>query len=1017
MLVGGLVVLGLVSLPRLAVGLFPKVENPLVTVTTRFPGAAPDTVEREVTKPLEEAINTIDGIKQLNSTSSESLSQIIVRFDLDQDAQTKAQDVREKVARMVAELPRETEAPLIERFDSDSQPILSVLFSGSRSIRSLTELVDKRFKPRLERIAGVGSVTMLGGRKREIRVWIDPLRIAGYELAVDDVLNALQREHVEIPGGRIETANREYTVKTLGKLTRADQFGELIVAERAGRIVRLRDVALVEDGMQEERTLSFLNGQRGVSLLVRRRSGANTVSVAAAVKAQLEKLRDELPPGVDFIVAQDTSRFIQQSIRDVAENLIVGALLATLVVLAFLRNGRSTLIAGLAIPSSLIASFSVFYFFGFTLNNMTLLGLSLSIGMLIDDAIVVVENIFRHMERGETRMQAAGAAASEIGLAVVASTLTICAVFVPIAFMGGPVGRFFREFGLVVACAVLTSNLVALTLAPALGSRFLRVQSRHGPTYQTLETAYRKLDQVYRQLLGWALGHRKSVVAVTMMALIGGCGVGSTIPIGFVTSADRSEINVFLKMPVGTPVNQTVIATATVEALLRQHPEITGVFSTIGGGLRQKVNEANIYVKLTNKRNRSVTQAAIIQDARRVIQESHLPFDEFAVEEIPWIAIAGMRFFQFSYSIRGPEIDQLERYAQGLIQRMEQAGGFVDLTSTHETGRPEISLDIARDRAADLGVPAAQIGKTLSALLAGLEVTGFEEKGERYDVRVQLRPEYRNDPQKLGLLNVRAQNGQLINLMNLVTPRIGAGPVQIHRENRARLITIHGNLSNKALGTAAEQVDGFIDDLAVADGYEIVPVGLTESMNETVQNILLAFVLALITMYMILASQFNSFAHPFTIMLSAPLSFIGAFTALAVFDFELAMMGQIGLLMLMGLVMKNGILLVDYTNKLREKGLALREAVLEAGPIRLRPVLMTTLSTVCGMIPLTFGRGDGAEYRNAIGVLVMGGLLSSMVLTLLVVPVAYTLIDDAQAAILKGIRRLSWLRLRSATYQ
>jgi HAE1 family hydrophobic/amphiphilic exporter-1 len=1006
MLIGALVVLGLVSLPRLDRRLLPEAELAIVTVTTLLPGAAPETIEREVTEPLEEAINTIDGIDSLTSTSSEGFSRILVSFGLDQDPVEKAQDVRDKVAVAVAELPSRAELPVVQRFDADGEPILAVLFAGPRTIRALTEIVEQKVKPRLERIAGVGSVEMVGGRKREIRIWLDPLRLSGYGMAVDDVLAALESEHVEMPGGRIETERREYTVRTQGKLRRAEQFGSLVVAERGEGVIRLHDVALVEDGMEDERTVSRLNGQRGVSLVVRRQSGANIVNVASAVKKELDHLRETLPPGVELTVAQDTSRFIEHSIDEVMNALFWGCLLATAVVLVFLRNGRSTIIAGLAIPSSVVASFAGFYFLGFTLNIMTLMGLSLSIGMLIDDAVVVVENIFRHVEGGEQRREAAHSATREVGTAVIATTLAVCAVFVPIAFMGGVVGKFFREFGLVVVCAVVTSTLVALTLAPMLSSRFLQVPARHGRAYGLLERGFVALERHYRRALAWSLGHRKSVVGVALAATLAGLAIAWTVPVDFAGEVDRSEFNVWLKMPLGSPIHRTVAAVAQLEESLRRHPEVKAVFSTIGGGARQRVNEAEIYVQLRHRSQRDVPQPAIMEDVRRLVRESGLPFVDFAAEEIPTLRVSGMRSFMMHYAVRGPETTELHRLAQLLTARMEEAQGFVDVTSSYELGKPEISLEIARDRAADLGVPAAQIGRSVAALLGGLEVTSFEEKGEHYDVRVQLRPEYRDDPRKLGLLDIRASNGQLINFANLVTPRIQAGPVEIQHEQRARVITVYANLAGKALGDASREMEGFIEKLDVAEGYEIEAVGYSKTMEESLQNVLFAFALAMVATYMILASQFNSFAHPFTIMLSAPLSFIGAFAGLAVAGHYLGVMSQIGFLLLMGLVMKNGILLVDYTNQLRERGMGLVEATLEAGPTRLRPVLMTTISTIFGMLPLALGRGDGAEWRNSMAVIVMGGLVTSMFLTLLVVPVAYTLLDDAQTGVVRLLGRL-----------
>jgi HAE1 family hydrophobic/amphiphilic exporter-1 len=1012
MLIAALVGMGLVAIPRLGVELFPRVEFPMVTVTTVLEGASPETVEREVTQPLEEAVNTIEGIRTLRSASADSISQLFVEFDLEYDVQQKAQDVRDKVSAARGEIPVEAEPPVIDRVDPDSTPILSVMLAGQQSIRSLSELADKKLKPRLERVPGVGSVALVGDRAREVRIWIDPVRLTGYALAVDDVLGALRREHVEMPGGRIETGEREYTVKTKGKLTSVSEIAEMIVAERDGGVIRLRDVATVEDGMAEERTVARLDGVRGVSIQIRRQSGENTVAVADGVKAELERIRADLPDGVRMIVAQDTSRFIQSSVNDVGVDILWGGFLAIVVVLAFLRSGRSTLIAAVAIPSSLLASFGFFYFFGFTLNVMTLMALSLSIGMLVDDAIVVIENIYRHMEAGEDARTAASTATREIGLAVVATTCAICAVFVPIAFMGGMVGQFFREFGLVVVCAVLASLLVALTTTPMLCSRYLRVQHDHGRVWGAFESTWKRVEKGYHHILVWGLDHRAFVIGLLFAAMVGGVLLAKLVPFSFAPAADRSEFNVFLKLPLGATIARTSVATAAVEDALRADPDVRAVFSTIGGGIQKRVNEANLYVQLTPKSDRKRSQDEIMTELRERIGALGLPLKNYAVENIEWFGVAGQRVAEVMYSLRGPSTERLNFFAQGLLERMRASSGYVDLSTSYETGKPEIALELARDRAADLGVPAAQIGTTISALLAGYKAASFEEGGERYDVRVQVLSEYRNDPQKLGLIQVRAPSGALVPLDNLVIPRIASGPVQINREDRSRAITVLANLDGKALGDAAPEIERFARELGVTGEYQLVAAGTAERMKETVAAIGFAFLLALAALYMILASQFNSFVHPFTIMLSAPLSFVGAFAALALLGFQLDMMGQIGFLMLMGLVMKNGILLVDYSNTVRESGASAREAVLKAGSARMRPVVMTTVATVFGMLPVAFGSGDGAEFRAPMGVISIGGMASSTLLTLLVVPVAYTLVDDAQQRAAGWVR---WLRGRSFT--
>jgi HAE1 family hydrophobic/amphiphilic exporter-1 len=849
-------------------------------------------------------------------------------------------------------------------------------------------------------------VARVGDRAREIRIWVDPVRLGGYGLAIDDLLAALAREHVELPGGRLESGAGEWALKTQGKLSSSEQFGRVVVAEREGRTIHLADVTTVEDGMAEQRTVSRLNGQRGVSLQIRRQSGENTVAVAEAVKAELEAIRAGLPAGYQMTTALDSSIFITRAIHDVFVDLAYGAVLAAAVVLLFLRNMRSTGITALAIPSSLVASFFFFYVFGFTLNTMTLMALSLSIGLLIDDAIVVLENAYRHMEEGAEPRLAASRGTDEIGLAVVATTLAICAVFVPIAFMGGVVGRFFRDFGLVATCAVLVSLLVSLTLTPMLCSRFLQVERNPGRVWHALERGYTWLEGRYRRVLVWGLAHRLAVIGIAAASVALGLVAASRVPIEFVIAEDRSEFNVWLKRPLGSSLEQTLAVVEQVEASLREMPAVRTSFATIGSGAKKRVNEALVYVQLVHKSERRESQQELMAAVRERIRAQGLPLADFAVEEIPFINLPGARSAQLMYAFRGPDIDVLQRHAETLVQRMGAAGGYADLYLSYETGKPQIDLDITRERAADLGVPAMQIGRTVAALYAGYKATTFEEGGERYDVRVQVRPEYRDDLAKLELVRVRALSGALVPLRNLVTPRVGSGPVQIDRESRTRSITVYGNLAGKSAGEADEEISALVADLDLDAETHFTPVGPSQRLRETTDAVVFAFLLALIAIYMILASQFDSFVHPFVIMLAAPLSFVGAFLAIWISGLSLDVMGQISFLMLMGIVMKNSILLVDYTNALRERGRSLADAVLEAGPVRLRPVLMTTVSTVFGMLPVAFGRGDGSEWRNPMGIVCIGGLLTSTLLTLLVVPVVYTLAADAQAALGRAVARV-----------
>jgi len=678
-------------------------------------------------------------------------------------------------------------------------------------------------------------------------------------------------------------------------------------------------------------------------------------------------------------------------------------MLASFVVLLFLRNVRSTLIVAITIPAAIISTFSFFYMFGFTLNTMTLMAMSLSIGVLIDDAVVVLENVYRHTEQGEEPMAAASSGTDEIGMAIVATTLANCAVFVPIAFLSGVVGRFFREFGLVAACAVGTSTLVALTLTPMLCSRYMRPDRTEGRSYKILEAGYRRMEARYRVLLAWALRHRPSVLGGALAVSVCGVLVAGAVPVDFLIPEDRSEFNIWLKMPLGSTLEQTQQMSSRVEQAVFEHPEVRVAFATIGSIVKKRVNESLVYIQLTHKSERAQSQQEIMPELRRIIDGLQLPIEDYSVEEIPIINFPGSRSAQIMYSVRGPEISRLQYYAANLVERAREAGGYADLYMSYELGKPELSLEIQRERAADLGVSALAIGRTVSTFFAGIEAATFEEGGERYDVRVQVRPEYRDEIGELGLVHVRSSSGALVPLDNVVLPHIGSGPVQIDREARTRAITIMGNLDGKSAGEADVEFARFARELDISNEYEFEAVGPSKRMRETLSAVGFAFLMALVSIYMILAAQFNSFIHPITIMVAAPLSFVGAFAALLLTGSTLDVFGQIAFLMLMGIVMKNGILLVDYINTLRSRGLGLHEAVLEAGPTRMRPVLMTAFSTIFGLMPLAIGAGDGSEWRSPMGLVAIGGLATSTPLTLLVVPVAYTLLDDAQTTLMRWL--------------
>ena len=1012
MLIASLVVLGLVSLFRLQLDLNPRVDFPFVTVTTILPGSSPETMETEVTDILEEEINTIEGIRTLGSSSTEGLSTIFIEFEIGYDIDVKAQQVREKIAPVRYQLPQDIEEPIVSQLDPDSSPIMSVMLGGPVSLKELSDLAENVVAERLERLPGVGSVSIVGARQREVRIWLDPVRLAGYGIAIDDVRATLLMENAEMAGGRIEGAAREWTVTTSGKVQKVEDFGTLIAAQRAGGPVYLRDVAVIEDGLAEESSIARFNGNRGVSLDVRRRSGANTVAVARAVRAELDTLRAELPAGMEVTLARDMAVFIEDSIEAIFVDMLWGCILVVLVVLLFLRNARSTLIAGLAIPSSIIASFTFFYMAGFTLNMMTLMALALSIGIVIDDAIVVLEVVYRRIERGESAMEAAEKGSEQVILAVMSTTLALCAVFVPIAFLEGSVGQWFYEFGIVMAIAVLVSTLFALTLTPMLASRLLRADQSQGRIFHWLDRGLGSLDRFYAAVLGLAMRHRWLTVGVALAATVGGFAIASTVPFDFFGMRDRGEFTVSVKLPVGTPLPVTEKVSRRMEESVRPMTEVKNIFATVGEAGQRRPHIASLFIDVGTKATRTKTQLELMGEARQMVKDAIPEAEEIAVSEIQWVSGSSFGSKTLMYNLEGPDLERLEGHAARLMAKMKADPDLVDVGSSWETGKPEIDITIERDVAAELGVPAVVIGRTIRTLLAGEEVGSFEEGGERYDVRMQVLPEYRDDPERLDLIHVRGAGGKLIPITNVARARIGSGPVSIERENRARRIVVDANTApGVAMSTVTSRILSWGPELDVQPPDKLVPSGRVRSMDETAVSILFAFALALLAIYMVLASLFNSLVHPFTIMISAPLSFIGGFLALKLSGTHLDMMSAIAFLVLMGMVMKNGILLVDYTNQLRAEGRSRIDAALTAAPERLRPVLMTSVALILGLVPTALSTGAGAESRAAMAVLTIGGMATSTLLTLLVVPVVYVMLD----ALIEGVRERRqrlWTRIR-----
>lgn len=1007
MMILALVVFGAVSFWNIGVDLFPDVDFPIVTVTVPYPGADPETVETEVVDKIEEAVNTISGIKTLRSESLEGLGQVFVEFELEEDIDVVSQEVRDKVAGIRGDLPKQIEPPIIEKLDLDAAPILSIVVAGDASIRELSQYADDVVKPQIESLPGVGNVRLVGDRRREVRVWLRGDMLRAYNLTVNEVLDALRDENLEPPSGRVETGPQEVIVKTKGKFQQVSDFEQLVVCTRNGVPIHLRNVAWVEDGQEDFRSLARLNGRRAVALLVRRQSGKNVVRVADAVKQQVAQLQQQVAAkGYRLLIAQDTSTFVRRSISEAQWELVRGGSLAVLVILLFLRSLRGSFVAAITIPATIISTYAFVLAMGFTVNVMTMLALTISVGMIIDDSIVVLENTYRHMEEGKPRMQAAYEAIAEIGFAVVATSLAIVAVFVPVAFMKGMVGQFFYQFGLTVTFAVVVSTFIALTLSPMLCSRVLKVSARHGRVFNFLEWCFQATERGYRTLLGLALRFRLAVVGIAAAVFASSLFLASFLGSEFVPESDESEFNVQVQTPIGTSIHATSAVLEEIENTLRKLPGVTDTFTTIGSGVEERVNHASVYTKLVPRRQRRLRQDEVMAAARNALAPLADRYRlDLSVERVGRVSGGGFRNQPLQYNLRGTDLAALEKVSQRIVEQLSKTPGVVDVNTTYDATKPELAIRIDRGRAADLGVTVSDIGTALRAMVGGQEATVYEESGETYDVRVRLVGNQRSRPDDVLSVPVRAAGGALVELRNLVTVQPGTGPVQIDREDRLRQITVLGNLETwKPLSSALADLANIEQQVGLPPGVTSKVTGFGEMMAESFANINFSLMLAVVLIYMVLAAQFESLVHPLTIMLSLPLSIVGALGLLAVTGRTLSIFSMIGMIMLMGLVTKNAILLVDYTNLLRRRGMTKNEALLEAGPVRLRPILMTALSTIAGMIPVTLGLGEGAETRAPMGTAIVGGMLTSTLLTLVVVPVAYSLLDDLGAVLLRLVR-------------
>jgi HAE1 family hydrophobic/amphiphilic exporter-1 len=988
-----LIVFGVVALPRLALDLFPKIDFPVVNITTKLVGASPEIMEVDVTDTIEEAVNTISGVKTITSRSMEEYSIVTVEFYLERNVEQAAQDVRDKVAAVRNRLPKDAEPPVIEKISPEDQPIVWIAVWGDRSIRDLTHYADKILKRDIEKISGVGSVTMSGGRTRQVRIWLDRKKMETVALTADDVKQALGTEHREVPGGRIENQRMEYVVKTKGEFETPEAFNDLVISYRHGRLIKLRDIGYAEDGLEDERSLTRFDGKPAVGLSVKRQSGENTVAVAERVKAAVAAVKP--PEGIKLDITFDQSKYIRRSIEDVQVSLWLGAGLAILIVFVFLRSVRSTLISAVALPLSVIATFAFIQSFGFTLNMMTMLGLSLSIGILIDDAIVVLENIYRRMEEGEPPMQAAREGASEIGLAVMATTLSIVAVFVPVAFMKGIVGKFFFEFGITVTVAVLISLFVSLTLTPMLSSRFLSYRQKHGKVYMFLEKGFEKMFAVYRPLLALALRNRWKVIVIALASIVLGIGFFIRLEKEFLPAADQGRYMVRLETPIDYSLKRADESMKVIDDKIQHRAEVKSTFYVTGSDFAQDVNKSRIYVNMKERKDRGIIQLDSMKQVRDGLAD--VQKIKSSVEEIGMVG-GGFRAVPIQVMIQGRDLDELNKRTLDIRDQFAKIPGIVDADTSIEIGKPEVKLRIDRDRAANYGVSAAAIGGAVTTLIGG-EIIGKykdEKEGERYDITARLAKSERSRPDDIDSLQVRSSTGELVKLRDVTVQNVGTAPTIIMHMNRQRGAAIFSNIDKtKPMGEAVNDLEKIVKKNLTPD-MSFKHVGMADAMLDAFKNIAFALVIAVIMVYMILASQFESFIHPFTIMFSLPVSLIGAMGLLLITGERISIFSLIGVIMLMGLVTKNAILLVDYTITLRHRGMTREDALMKAGPVRLRPIVMTTAAMVFGMLPTALKIGEGSEQRAPMAIAVIGGLITSTLLTLVVIPVVYTLVDDLE---------------------
>lgn len=985
-----LLLFGIVGYFRLSVSELPDIEFPIVSITTQLPGASPEIVDETVTDPIEAELNTIEGVKHIKSQSFEGFSSISVEFDQNRKIDQAAQDCRDALARLRRFLPNDIEEPIVEKLDIKAFPVMWLAVSSDRlPAVEISRIADQTVKEKLQKVKGVGSIVLAGEKKYALRVRLDPDSLYANQLTVNDVVQALALKNSELPSGRIEGVNREFSIKTNGRISSLDELDELIISKNGASTVRLSDIGTVVEDVEDDRSVARLSGRNSVGLGIIKQPQANTLEVAEAVKKEIEKLNKSLS-GAVLEVAFDSSEFIQQSIDEVKETLWSSTLLVVLCIFLFLRNFRSTLIPALAIPISIVSTFAAMYFLGFTLNNFTLLALVLAIGVVVDDAIVMLENIFRHIEAGKPRLEAALIGAKEITLPIISASLALIAVFIPIAFMKGQVGQFFFEFGLTVAIAIAASAFVSLTLAPMLCSRLLKHQSTHGKVYHFFETLYSTLENGYKKSLEKALKRKYWFLLGGVTLVAGSVLFISKLGKEFVPDEDRGSFVISLHAPEGSTLGYTDHYLKKVESLLSQNPSVDCYFAALAlqGADLPAVNKGLVFVQLKKDSSREPVQT-VMATLRNQLQEV-VGVDAWPITFSPFSY--GGQTKAFEYTLANQDYDELKWHVDPFIEALKAIPGFKDVGSDLEENRLQITLKIDREKAEDLGVSIQDISRSLNFLLTGKEATKFRKEGERHPIIVQIDKSQATTPDVLNTLYLRSTTGKLVRLDQVAAFTEEVGPSAIHRRDRRKVVTVSANLDGITLKEAVEKADDLSSNL-LPPTFTPMAAGIAEEMIEAFLSFFVSLILAILIIYLILAAQFESFVYPATIMVALPLSLIGALGGLFVFHMTLNIYSLIGMMMLMGLVTKNAILLVDCANHLRAQGMEIHQALCEAGRLRLRPILMTATSTIFGIMPIAFSFGAGAESRRPLGVCVIGGMLSSTILTLFIIPAFYLMLD------------------------